>query len=122
VIQATHEPVLDPPDSHLVFRLRGDRMARVQGVFDEFARALKFPAYFGANWNALEDCLWDLSWLDRRSCLLVVSNARSLLLDDAPARATLLDILSSAGRYWSDAPGLGRVSFKVLLVEGDEEG
>src|SRR5690625_5058438 len=35
------------------------------------AQALEFPDYFGHNWDALGDCLTDLSWLERPVLMLV---------------------------------------------------
>lgn len=39
------------------------------------AEALRFPAYFGANWDALLDCLGDLSWLPSPCCDVVIEHA-----------------------------------------------
>ncbi len=39
-------------------RLRGKR-----ALFGVLRKQLKFPDYFGGNWDALHDCLQDLSWL-----------------------------------------------------------
>ena len=77
------------------------------GVFDGMAQALDFPDWFGHNWDALEDCLGDLSW--RRDA------GRVLLLRNYPrgeALGTLLDVLASAAQYWA---AKGKAFFAVLL-------
>lgn len=32
-------------------------------LFDEISRSLSFPDYCGRNWDAIEECIRDLSWL-----------------------------------------------------------
>ncbi|MCE9607179.1 MAG: barstar family protein [Planctomycetia bacterium] len=34
-----------------------------QKVLGALAKGLRFPSYFGWNWDALDECLRDLSWL-----------------------------------------------------------
>jgi RNAse (barnase) inhibitor barstar len=46
------------------------------GLFDAFAKALKFPAHSGKNWDAFNDCLSDLSWLDGKGWVLILTNCR----------------------------------------------
>ena len=36
------------------------------------AAKLRFPSYFGHNWDALEECLCDLSWLGDRPRVVIV--------------------------------------------------
>ena len=33
-------------------------------VFAFYSKALSFPDYFGWNWDAFDECITDLSWLD----------------------------------------------------------
>lgn len=40
-------------------------------LFDQCAAALAFPQWFGRNWDALADCLADLSWLPGRGHVLL---------------------------------------------------
>jgi len=76
-----------------------------------FARALRFPTWFGGNWDALEDCLTDLSWVEGEGHVLLMDGAARLQADDF---GVLVDVLSSAARYWAGR----RRPFFAVFVEG----
>ncbi|WP_117670321.1 barstar family protein [Micromonospora sp. MW-13] len=118
-----------PPGSRtgrfVVARLDGTRMTDAGHAFYEFSDALLFPGYFGWNWNALSDCLCDLTWLPADGYLIVVEDAPWLLSSSAEEQHTLFQILSRAVHHWANP--LGRpagkgVPFKVLLLcDRDDE-
>ncbi len=60
------------------------------------AAALDFPDWFGENWDALEDCLSDLSWRKAAGHVLVFEQARAG--DDF---GVLVDVLRSAAEFWA---------------------
>ncbi|WP_237269444.1 barstar family protein [Pseudothauera hydrothermalis] len=65
-------------------------------VLAALAKGLSFPAWFGHNWDALADCLSDLSWLPDRSVVVVFEHVRRLA-DNAPDDyRTTLDIFAEA--------------------------
>lgn len=39
-------------------------------LFAALRRELKLPGYFGENWDALADCLRDLSWIEQRRVII----------------------------------------------------
>lgn len=85
-------------DDPAEFIAAGDRVVQVpaglhdpRDLFDAFDAALDFPAYFGSNWDALEECLRDLSWLAERR--VVVWHADLPFEDESANRQTYLDVL-----------------------------
>ena len=46
----------------IVVRIPGGVRSK-QKLFAIYAKALRFPKYFGWNWDAFEECFADLSWL-----------------------------------------------------------
>lgn len=75
-----------------------DRAAMLQA----FARALRFPDWFGHNFDALGDSLGDLSWLPAPGYLLLVEHADAWRQADDENFATLLDVLNEAAVAWGD--------------------
>lgn len=68
-----------------------------EGMISSIARALGFPKWFGENWDALEDCLTDLSWREGEGQVLLFSQATPG--DDL---GILVDVLGSAGEFWRE--------------------
>jgi RNAse (barnase) inhibitor barstar len=68
-----------------------------ESLFRALSRELQCPSYFGHNWDALSDCLRDLSWIKRRRVAILHSDLPSLA-----AREVLiyLDVLAQAVRDW----------------------
>ncbi len=58
---------------------------------------LWFPGYFGFNWDALSDCLTDLSWIREKKVVLEHSRLPSLPESDL---IIYLDILRDAVLSW----------------------
>lgn len=72
-------------------------------ILDRFAQALRFPDWFGANWDALEDCLGDLSWWPAKGYVLVLDHIAAWRGAEPEAFAILLEILNDAAAGWAEA-------------------
>jgi hypothetical protein len=120
---------LSDPAKSGVYRVPDEgavREALVHGQFDfavvelatgkeemlaSIARSLGFPEWFGGNWDALEDCLTDLSWRDGANHVILFKGAV-----DSDDLGVLLDVLSSAAEFWRER---NRAFFAVFV---DPEG
>ena len=75
------ESVVLPPTGFVLKIIKGRQCKTPTSLFAEFAQALKFPDYFGHNWDAMEECLADLEWLPAKGYILLVTNAEGVLPD-----------------------------------------
>lgn len=67
-------------------------------LFDVLSDALAFPDYWGRNWDALNDMLTDLSWIEQRRIMLAHEDLPKL---GASPIATYIDILCTAVDDWA---------------------
>lgn len=76
-----------------------------KGLLEEISEALLFPDCFGNNWNALSDCLCDLSWIVEPTVLL------RQVIPEMDLKS-YLDVLDWSVRDWErDRPGRLAISF-----------
>lgn len=69
-----------------------------QELLAKLALELRFPDYFGSNWDALSDCLRDFMWLEEDAVLLVHADIPPLPSVDL---AIYLEVLGEAVESWS---------------------
>jgi hypothetical protein len=74
-------------------------LGRKQPLFNVLQSGLELPGYFGANWDALEECLRDFWWLpDERVVWLIHGD-----LPFSPTsanRGIYLDVLKECVTHW----------------------
>ncbi len=69
---------------------------------DRCARDLALPEWFGHNWDALDDCLRDLSWWGRPSGYEIRIRGWQRFRAAAPETAhTAADVLADAIEHWA---------------------
>ncbi len=72
-------------------------------LLERCADVLRFPSWFGHNWDALFDCLIDLASVRRaRGCVIVLRHAGELRVTAPEALDTAWSILADAAKVWSD--------------------
>jgi len=62
------------------------------------ATTLALPDWFGGNWDALEDCLTDLSWRAGAGHVILIKAHGELPADDM---GVLLEVLAAAADHWA---------------------
>lgn len=85
-----------------LFYLDGSKIRDKKTFLDKIARAMEFPAYFGRNWDAFNDCLTDLGWAPAQG-YVVLFQAPERLVKNSPADWDVaIDIFSSAIEFWQE--------------------
>ena len=97
------------------FHIEGKNIARKEQLLNHAATALRFPDEFGHNWDALEECLTDLEWVDADGYLIYYDHIDGLLAAHPDQFETLVEILRDAVASWkSDDTAM------VVLLSGSK--
>ncbi|KOG50337.1 barstar family protein [Streptomyces decoyicus] len=93
-----------------------DKAAFMEGC----AGALRLPDWFGRNWDALADCLTDLSWCPAdRGRLLVLTGWQGYAAAAPDEWSVVEGILADAVGYWRDTD----TGLAVIMARGrDRQG
>lgn len=93
----TSSPVATSQD--VIVAVVGPKLSTREELFGSIAKQLGFPSYFGMNWDALEECLRDLSWVEARK-VVIWHDALPEALGEDELRI-YLQVLSSCAKHWT---------------------
>ena len=84
------------------FHIDGKNVARKEQLLNAAATAMHFPSDFGHNWDALEECLTDLEWVDADGYVIYYDHIDGLLAAHPDQFETLVEILRDAVASWKE--------------------
>jgi hypothetical protein len=95
-----------------IFYLDGREIRDTQSFLQKVAEVMRFPDYFGYNWDALDECITDLDWCPAARYILIYDYPEAFSKAEPEQWKVAYDILQSAVEYWqgSDTP------LEVLLI------
>jgi len=95
------------------FHVEGKNISRKEQLLNHAATALRLPEDFGHNWDALEECLTDMEWVDADGYLIYYDHIDGFLTAHPDQFETLVEILRDAVASWkSDGNAM------VVLLQG----
>ena len=86
---------------YAVWRVDLAKVRSKSSLLAALATALDFPDWFGHNWDALQDCLTDLSWRPAPGYVVVLENCEGLAASAPEAFETTLEVFRHAARWWA---------------------
>ena len=95
-----------------VFELDATGVRDKDALLARVAAAMDFPEYFGGNWDAVADCLGDLSWREAPAYVLCVHGANELFAYAFEPAGEFISVWQSAAERWA---GEG-VPFHLVFV------
>lgn len=93
---------------YLKVSLQGKNSQTVNNFFDEISRKLLFPDYFGRNFNALDECLSDLEWLNFKGlCIFIEQPHLFLCQEPEDILRYVIEIFTKSSDEWQQPIQLG---------------
>jgi RNAse (barnase) inhibitor barstar len=93
------------------FRLEGQEIRDKDQFLKQASLALRFPEYFGNNWDAFADCLTDMSWHETDGFVILYDHFDSLAAHSPRDFEMALDIFKESTEFWHNR---GKALFVLL--------
>jgi len=84
-----------------IFTLDSSGVRNKKSFLSQISIAMEFPEYFGNNWDALEECLRDLTWAPASGYVLIIRNAQLLWQHHTELAGKLVESWLFAAAEWS---------------------
>jgi RNAse (barnase) inhibitor barstar len=96
----------------LVFDIRVTHIGTKEALWSALAKEMRFPEYFGMNWDALDECLRDMSWLPAKGYVLFLRDARRFWQRASDIAGQFVESWLFAAEEW----GHSDIPFHVVFI------
>jgi RNAse (barnase) inhibitor barstar len=86
----------------LVFHVDLAKVSNKESLLNAIAKALAFPEWFGANWDALSDLLLDMAWRPATGYLVILEHADRVHANAEADFTTLAQIFNNVAETWRE--------------------
>ena len=96
------QEIQDHPRGYKLFKLHGRAIESKEALFHLVAKEMRFPDYFGNNWDALEECMNDLMEWRPANGYVVLFEYAHIFCQSAPNDfLTFIDIVARIADEWA---------------------
>lgn len=95
-----------------VFDVDGAPITTEEQLFSALAKEMKFPSYFGRNWDAVDECLRDMTWLPGAGYVLFIRGAEQFWKQSTRLAGALVESWLFAAEDWSQE----KMPFHLVFV------
>ena len=101
-----------------VVEIDGQKAHTLRGFYEEMAKCLTFPEYFGFNLDSLDEMLNDLSWIEQPKVAIYIFDSEHFIEKERnPDKLpTLLDLLDATCEDWKWADEESEFPKKALII------
>ncbi|MCX7897185.1 MAG: barstar family protein [Rhodocyclaceae bacterium] len=89
-------------NGYRVFRVDLSAAEDKESMFSALAKAMKFPSWFGFNWDGLLDCLADLSWEPGEGYVVILERCDRVHGLAEADFVHLLQVFEAAAQEWRE--------------------
>ena len=89
-------------NGYFVFRVDLAKAKDKAGLLEAIGRAMRFPEWFGHNWDALMDCLADLGWIPAEGYVVILEHCDGIHGRAEADFVQCLQVFEDAANEWRE--------------------
>jgi len=96
------------------FHIEGKNIQKKEQFLNHVSMAMHFPDYFDHNWDAFEECITDLDWVDADGYVIYFDHTDGFANHHESQLETVIELFDDAVAYWK-----GEGNAMLVLLSSD---
>lgn len=89
-------------NKYIVYRADLRQARNREQMLKILGEGLEMPAWYGANYDALMDCVCDMNWIPSPGYVIILENCHNINTLAAPEFNMMIDVFAAAANHWRE--------------------